>query len=227
MKPLEMLNRQTCSRRHFLARSSAGVFAAGSLLLPGACSLVEAAGAVAGPGFRFPIGNPRTGVSPSLRWRGSITNDPKRIGHLATDYPGTAGQTPIYLAADAKITYVKNAGTGWDNVIIAEHNTLSWGWNKNVWTMYAHVTPVAGLKEGLLLPRGTQIAVVGPKAAGSTNPHLHFEVRSDTQAWNTPGPGYAGYTFNGDSINGANFAKRLPYLTWHNPEPVILNNLAP
>ena len=209
------------SRRSFLMQTAA-VAAVGGLLLP---TIARAATNVAGPGFRFPMGDPRSGSATSQGFGGSVPASNK-IGHLAIDYPGTTGKTPIYLAADAKITYAKNAGTGWDFVIIAEHNTMSWGWNKNVWTMYAHVSPVQGLKVGSVLPRGTLIAYVGPIAAGSTGSHLHFELRSDTQAWNTPGPGYAGYTFTGDSINGAKFAKPLPYLTWHNPATVIRNNLA-
>ncbi|MFN0112098.1 MAG: M23 family metallopeptidase [Blastocatellia bacterium] len=185
-------------------------------------SSMVSARAVASRGFQFPIGAPRTGSVVNQHFGSGW--DAAHKGHLGTDFKGTEG-TDVFLAADAKITYSGYDGASWGNVIIAEHDTKSWGWDKTVWSMYAHIKPEPIVKVGAMLPRGTKIAKVGPKALGSTAPHLHFEIRSGTAAWWRSGPGYSGFTFNYSPLYGSAINSKWSNLVWYNAYQTVFNNL--
>ena len=165
--------------------------------------------------FQFPTGtNPRVGSVVTQHFGQSN-------GHLGTDFRGAQGD-PVYVVADGDVVAVFDAGTGWDQVVIIRHNTTSWGWTKDVYSMYAHVAPLVA--RGMQVRRGDRIATVGPKAAGSTAPHLHFEVRSGAGAGALAGPGYSGAFFDRtlhpfrDDVQGYN-------TTWHDPYKFITENL--
>ncbi|HYH66895.1 MAG TPA: SBBP repeat-containing protein, partial [Urbifossiella sp.] len=145
-------------------------------------------------------------------------------GHLGTDFRGSTG-TPVYAIADGKVTEVKDVGGGWGKVVIVEHKTTQWGWDKDVYSMYAHVDGFV-VSKGQQVRRGQKLCVVGPVAAGSTAPHLHLEIRSGIRAWWQPGPGYKGNDFNrlsSPTVTRSDY----PDLKWHDPEKLIRENLYP
>ncbi|HKP74262.1 MAG TPA: M23 family metallopeptidase [Longimicrobiaceae bacterium] len=99
--------------------------------------------------------------------------------HLGADYnhPGDRGM-PVYAAADGIVSHVIPTATrdAWGRVIFIRHLTPG-GW---VTTMYAHVNPAPGglPREGALVRRGQQIAVIGDANGYYRGmDHLHFEVR--------------------------------------------------
>lgn len=174
------------------------------------------------PGFQFPIAAPLAGSTVTQEF-GEGFGGASTQGHLGTDFSGAQG-TAVYAAADGVIARIYNAGTGWDQVILIKHDTLSWGWDKDVVTMYAHITPVAGLVEGQQVARGTKIATVGPTAAGSTGPHLHFELRSGNDASRLAGPGYTHVSF--DRTVNRTMQVAGYNMIWYDPHATLLGNLA-
>ncbi len=170
-------------------------------------------------GFQFPIGNPLTGsVVTQYFGQGHGTSH----GHLGTDFRGSQG-TPIYAAADGVVTQVTDAGPDWGMIIIVFDQTTQWGWDKDVYTMYAHVTPRTGLVKGTPVSRGDPLGTVGPKAQTSDAPHLHFEIRSGSQAGTLAGPGYLGHDFNRTTT--PNVQKPGYNITWYDSYQTIANNL--
>ena len=59
-------------------------------------------------------------------------------------------------------------------------------------SMYAHLDADQinnWITEGQTVSKGQQIGAIGPTPAGSTGPHLHFEIRTDMSI--LLGPGYS------------------------------------
>ena len=172
-------------------------------------------------GFQFPTGAPKTGSGVWLHF-GQSRPASKAYGHLGTDFKGLKG-TKVYAAADGKVTQVTDGGQTWRGIIIVEHDTRSWGWDKNVYSMYAHVVPKPGLKATDIVVRGQEIGTIALKPTTSDIEHLHFEIRSGASAWWNKGPAYCGWTFSASTIDGATFG--YSGIVWHNPYALITNNL--
>ena len=122
--------------------------------------------------------------------------------HLGDDFNGIGGQDsdlgdPVYAVADGEVIYSGNPSPGWGNVVIIAHRVpIKGGTNEEgavqkfrvIQSFYAHLDKVLAVV-GFTVRRGEQIAVVGPAAAGSSAPHLHFELRESRVI--APGVGYA------------------------------------
>ncbi|TDG95668.1 M23 family metallopeptidase [Cardinium endosymbiont of Culicoides punctatus] len=75
--------------------------------------------------------------------------------------------TPIYVAANGSVKWIKNSKKGYGNHIMIEHGN-------GFQTMYAHLNKII-VKEGQKLAKGQRIGTVG-NTGFSTAPHLHYEV---------------------------------------------------
>lgn len=111
--------------------------------------------------------------------------------HLGEDWNlNTGGNTdcgePVYAAANGFITYARDAGTGWGNVVMIEHTLPS---GEKVQSLYGHMLEI--MREEGEVKKREQIGKIG-NANGYYPCHLHFEMRTkECPMWNQPGPGYA------------------------------------
>ena len=99
--------------------------------------------------------------------------------HLGEDWNiNSGGNTdcgkPVFAAADGEITYAKDAGTGWGNVIIITHNLPN---GKKVQTLYGHLEKI--LKSDGVVTKREKIGTIG-NANGRYLCHLHFELRDES-----------------------------------------------
>lgn len=111
--------------------------------------------------------------------------------HLGEDWNKNSGGNtdcgePVFAAANGTIVYAENAGTGWGNVVIIEHNLPD---GKKVQTLYGHLQKI--LKNSGEVKMREQIGEVG-NADGKYLCHLHFELREENcPMWNQAGAGYS------------------------------------
>ncbi|MCH8230339.1 MAG: M23 family metallopeptidase [Chloroflexi bacterium] len=123
--------------------------------------------------------------------------------HLGEDWNWGYGDDdpgkPVFAVADGVVSFADEAGPAWGGVVVIKHTapqgssfTLpGWGLTESIASMYGHVNAARineWVTEGDRVTAGKQIGVIGPTAQGSTAPHLHFEIRTNTIVqW---GPGY-------------------------------------
>ena len=88
---------------------------------------------------------------------------------------GARKGTPIVAAADGKVMFSGWGPTGYGLMVIIKHKN-------NLTTVYAHNSHIHVHKNQLVKQR-QKIASVG-STGRSTGPHLHFEVRNDSHAYN-------------------------------------------
>ncbi|MCY7376943.1 MAG: peptidoglycan DD-metalloendopeptidase family protein [Pyrinomonadaceae bacterium] len=111
--------------------------------------------------------------------------------HLGEDWNKNSGGNtdcgePVFAAANGTIVYAENAGEGWGNVVIIEHDLPA---GKKVQTLYGHLRKI--LKTSGEVKMREQIGEVG-NAAGKYLCHLHFELREEScPMWNQAGAGYS------------------------------------
>ncbi len=111
--------------------------------------------------------------------------------HLGEDWNKNSGGNtdcgePVFAAANGTIVYAENAGTGWGNVIIIEHNLPD---GKKIQTLYGHLRKI--LKNSGEIKKREQIGEIG-NADGKYLCHLHFELREENcPMWNKAGAGYS------------------------------------
>ncbi len=113
--------------------------------------------------------------SPSLS---QITTQFGEGGHTGIDITGSGAYgTPVLAAGDGvvKVASVQNPDSGYGKYIIIDHGG-------GVQTLYAHCS-LLGVSVGQSVSAGQQIAQVG-STGWSTGPHIHFEVRKNSQAVN-------------------------------------------
>ncbi|MFC5700821.1 murein hydrolase activator EnvC family protein [Cohnella faecalis] len=102
----------------------------------------------------------------------------KKKLHAGMDMAVAQG-TPIY-AAESGVVIVAQAWSGYGNCVIIDHGG-------GLWTLYGHIKANGILVEkGQTVKRGQKIALVG-STGQSTGPHLHFEVRKNSEPVN-PAP---------------------------------------
>ena len=99
--------------------------------------------------------------------------------HLGEDWNANSGGDtdcgePVFAAADGKITYAKDAGTGWGNVIIVTHNLPN---GERVQTLYGHLDKI--LKSSGEVQKREKIGTIG-NANGKYLCHMHFELRDES-----------------------------------------------
>lgn len=97
----------------------------------------------------------------------------ERAMHEGVDFPAEVGTAMVAAASGVVITAEWHPEYG--NMIEIDHG-------KGLTTRYAHASKIY-VKAGMLVRRGKKIGEVG-NTGRSTGPHLHFEVRMNTQAQN-------------------------------------------
>jgi lipoprotein NlpD len=125
---------------------------------------------------KAPTVKPRRGI---LIWptKGTLTSSfGKRNGrkHEGIDIAAPKG-TPIYSAADGEVVFSGWGPTGYGKMVIIKHL-------HHLTTVYAHNSKIL-VKKGVRVKQGQTISLMG-STGRSTGPHLHFEVRNDTEPKN-------------------------------------------
>ena len=125
---------------------------------------------------KAPTVKPRRGI---LIWptKGTLTSSfGKRNGrkHEGIDIAAPKG-TPIYSAADGEVVFSGWGPTGYGKMVIIKHQ-------HHLTTVYAHNSKIL-IKKGVRVKQGQKISLMG-STGRSTGPHLHFEVRNDTEPKN-------------------------------------------
>ncbi len=111
--------------------------------------------------------------------------------HLGEDWNKNSGGNTdcgeaVFAIADGSVVYAENAGSGWGNVIIIEHNLPD---GTRVQSLYGHLRKI--LKTSGEVKFREQIGEVG-NADGKYLCHLHLELRDETcPVWNQAGGGYS------------------------------------
>lgn len=120
--------------------------------------------------------------------------------HLGEDWNKTTGGNtdcgaPVYATANGTITFAKDAGAGWGNVVIVEHTGDD---GTKIQSLYGHLESIT--KTNGEVQRREQIGTIG-NANGQYLCHLHFEIRwPDCPSWNQTGPGYADNKMDGSIL---------------------------
>ena len=141
--------------------------------------------------FAYPIGKTET-VTEAKDKKDEWYNaqDFGANNHLGEDWNKNSGGNtdcgePVYAAGNGRIVYAENAGIGWGNVVIIEHNLPD---GKKIQTLYGHLQTI--LKTGGEVKKREQIGTIG-NADGKYFCHLHFELREEScPEWNKAGAGY-------------------------------------
>ena len=125
---------------------------------------------------KVPTVKPRKGV---LIWptKGTLTSSfGKRNGrkHEGIDIAAPKG-TPIYSAAEGEVVFSGWGPTGYGKMVIIKHQ-------HHLTTVYAHNSKIL-VKKGVRVKQGQKISLMG-STGRSTGPHLHFEVRNNTEPKN-------------------------------------------
>ena len=148
--------------------------------------------AIIAAGFAYPIGKGEVATQAKDRedeWYNAL--DFGRDDHLGEDWNRNSGGNtdcgePVYAAASGVVTFARDAGIGWGNVVIIEHTLPS---GEKIESLYGHLQEI--LKANGEVEKREQIGKVG-NANGRYPCHLHFEIRmSDCPMWNQPGGGYS------------------------------------
>ena len=131
--------------------------------------------------FDFPVGKPNSKGYYNAQKFGENN-------HLGDDWNGVGGGNsdigdPIYTISNGYVSAVKNAGSGWGNVIRVIHSY------NNIYyeSIYAHCDTIF-VKENQLIKRGDKIGSIGT-ANGAYLAHLHLEIRD--QIFMEIGGGYS------------------------------------
>ncbi|HEX8247242.1 MAG TPA: M23 family metallopeptidase [Pyrinomonadaceae bacterium] len=111
--------------------------------------------------------------------------------HLGEDWNKNSGGNtdcgePVFAAGNGKIVFAENAGAGWGNVVIIEHDLPN---GKKVQTLYGHLQTIS--KTSGAVKKREPIGTIG-NAGGKYFCHLHFELRAaNCPEWNKAGVGYS------------------------------------
>ena len=122
------------------------------------------------------LNQPRKGI---FIWpaKGTLTSGfGKRNGrkHEGIDIAGPKG-TAIYSAAAGKVVFSGWGPTGYGKMVIVKHA-------HHLTTVYAHNSKIL-VKKGMYVKQGQKISLMG-STGRSTGPHLHFEIRNNTEPKN-------------------------------------------
>jgi len=111
--------------------------------------------------------------------------------HLGEDWNKNSGGNTdcgeaVFAIADGRIVYAENAGVGWGNVVIIEHDLAD---GTRVQSLYGHLQKI--LKTSGEVKFREQIGEIG-NADGKYLCHLHLELREENcPMWNQAGGGYS------------------------------------
>lgn len=113
--------------------------------------------------------------------------------HLGEDWNKNSGGNTdcgetVYAAANGIVAYAADAGPGWGNVVIIDHQLTD---GRTVQSLYGHLSEIADVHVKEEVEFRQSIGLIG-NAHGRYPCHLHFEIRLDSSlSWNQPGPGYS------------------------------------
>ncbi|MBC7899193.1 MAG: M23 family metallopeptidase [Saprospiraceae bacterium] len=142
--------------------------------------------------FAYPVGKTRfltQAKDAKDEWYNAL--DFGEDNHLGEDWNKNSGGNTdcgeaVYSAANGIITYAKDAGPGWGNVVMIEH-TMPDG--RRLQSLYAHLQEIAKTTGEVRLRE--QIGKVG-NANGRYLCHLHFEIRDEScPSWDMVFIGYS------------------------------------
>ena len=124
--------------------------------------------------FDFPVGKPDAKGYYNAQSFGK--ND-----HLGDDWNAVTGGNsdlgdPIYSIGNGTVTFAKDIGGGWGNVIKVRHQLPD---DTYVESLYAHCDSLLVSKSDVI-KKGDQIATIGT-ANGAYLAHLHLEIRDDME----------------------------------------------
>lgn len=98
--------------------------------------------------------------------------------HKGVDFQ-TPMSTPIYSASDGIVDYKGYEADGAGYYVVIESE-----WNEHkIWLYYMHLSDYSTIEVGDSVDAGDQIALSG-NTGNSTGPHMHFEIRQDSQSFN-------------------------------------------
>ena len=142
--------------------------------------------------FAYPIGKTETSTAAKDtkdEWYNALEfgeND-----HLGEDWNKNSGGNTdcgeaVFAIAPGRVVFAENAGSGWGNVIIIEHELAD---GTRIESLYGHLRKI--LKRDGEVKLREQIGEVG-NADGRYLCHLHLELRTETcPMWNQVGGGYS------------------------------------
>lgn len=142
--------------------------------------------------FAYPIG--KTEFSTEAKDKKDEWYNAQDFGannHLGEDWNKNSGGNtdcgePVFAAGNGRIVLAENAGEGWGNVVIIEHNLPD---GRKIQTLYGHLQTI--LKASGEVKKREPIGTIG-NADGKYFCHLHFELREETcPEWNRAGGGYS------------------------------------
>jgi murein DD-endopeptidase MepM/ murein hydrolase activator NlpD len=97
----------------------------------------------------------------------------RRVPHLGVDYAASTG-TPVWAAADGRVTFAGRKGPN-GNLVVIRHG-------RGFETAYAHLHRIkGGIRPGTLVKQRELIGFVG-STGRSTGPHLHFGLKKYTRS---------------------------------------------
>ncbi len=157
--------------------------------------------------FAYPVGKTETLTEAKDKkddWYNALdfgAND-----HLGEDWNKNSGGNTdcgeaVFAIAPGRIVYAENAGIGWGNVVIIEHELTD---GTRLQSLYGHLRKI--LKRAGDVKLREQIGEVG-NADGKYLCHLHLELRDENcPMWNQAGGGYSanrkGWLDPSDFIDG-------------------------
>jgi murein DD-endopeptidase MepM/ murein hydrolase activator NlpD len=142
--------------------------------------------------FAYPLG--KTGILTQAKDQRDEWYNAQDFGvnnHLGEDWNKNSGGNTdcgeaVFAIAAGRVVFAENAGAGWGNVIIIEHNLPD---STKVQSLYGHLQKI--LKTTGEVKFREQIGEVG-NADGKYLCHLHLEIRNETcPMWNQAGGGYS------------------------------------
>jgi murein DD-endopeptidase MepM/ murein hydrolase activator NlpD len=142
--------------------------------------------------FAYPLGKTETLTQAKDKkdeWYNAL--DFGENNHLGEDWNKNSGGNTdcgerVFAVADGTIVYAENAGPGWGNVVIIEHELAD---GRKIQSLYGHLQKI--LKTSGEVKFREQIGEVG-NADGKYLCHLHFEIREEIcPVWNAAGGGYS------------------------------------
>lgn len=128
-------------------------------------------------GFDFPFNPPDGGNGWWLAQKKGEHNP--RFGgyHTGEDWNWGSGSEdigkPIFSVANGVVVLAAWCGEGWRDVVVIHHRLRD---GSEVESKYAHLQNLK-VRSGKVVWRGQQVGEIGPAPAGSTAPHLHWEIR--------------------------------------------------
>ena len=132
-------------------------------------------------GFDFPVGKPNAKKYYVAQKFGEKNPDFGYHMHLGEDWNGVRGGNtdlgdPVFAVSNGIVSYAKDSGIGWGNIVMIIHCISGKTGNKYVTSLYGHLREM-DVAEGDFVQKGQKIGAIG-NVNGTYFAHLHFEIRN-------------------------------------------------